>query len=124
LRPGARQAEALTCRQGVAGARMMRLDTGGRLPRLVLTETGIVALRAMMSDRRLGRRRRTCEDSAPGRFSGVSIYACSPCGRFIRLTAIGPARSAIASDTMKVRAISRAWKVPPAPPATTDHHQE
>jgi hypothetical protein len=31
----------------------MRLDTGGRLPRLVFTESGIAALRAMMSDRRL-----------------------------------------------------------------------
>jgi hypothetical protein len=31
----------------------MRLDTGGRLPRLVFTEAGIAALRAMMSDRRL-----------------------------------------------------------------------
>jgi hypothetical protein len=62
LRPGARQAEALKCRQGVAGARMMRLDTGGRLPRLVLTETGIVAWRAMMSDRRV---------ADPGKFAHV-----------------------------------------------------
>jgi hypothetical protein len=32
---------------------LMRLDTGGRLPRLMFTETGIAALRGMMSDRRL-----------------------------------------------------------------------
>ena len=30
----------------------MRLDTSDRLPRLVFTETGIAALRAMMNDRR------------------------------------------------------------------------
>jgi hypothetical protein len=41
---------------------MMRLDTGGRLPRTVLTETGIVAWRAMMSDRRL---------ADPGKFAHV-----------------------------------------------------
>ena len=32
---------------------LMRLDTGERLARLVFTETGLAALRAMMSDRRL-----------------------------------------------------------------------
>jgi hypothetical protein len=31
----------------------MRLDTGGRLPRLFFTDTGLAELRAMMSDRRL-----------------------------------------------------------------------
>ena len=32
---------------------LMRLDTGERLARLVFTKTGLAALRAMMSDRRL-----------------------------------------------------------------------
>ena len=39
--------------KGLLERGLMRLDTSGRLPRLVFTETGIAALRAMMSDRRL-----------------------------------------------------------------------
>ena len=39
--------------RGLLERKLMRLDTSGRLPRLVFTETGIAALRAMMSDRRL-----------------------------------------------------------------------
>ena len=39
--------------KGLIERGLMRLDTGGRLPRLVFTEAGIAALRAMMSDRRL-----------------------------------------------------------------------
>ncbi len=38
--------------KGLLERGLMRLDTGGRLPRLVFTETGIAALRAMMNDRR------------------------------------------------------------------------
>jgi 2-hydroxychromene-2-carboxylate isomerase len=48
--------------KGLLERGLMRLDTGGRLPRLVFTETGIVALRAMMSDRRL---------ADPGKFAHV-----------------------------------------------------
>jgi hypothetical protein len=32
---------------------LMRLDTGGRLPRLFFTDAGLAERRAMMSDRRL-----------------------------------------------------------------------
>ena len=39
--------------KGLLERGLMRLDTSGRLPRLVFTESGIAALRAMMSDRRL-----------------------------------------------------------------------
>ena len=39
--------------KGLLDRGLMRLDTSERLPRLVFTETGIDALRAMMSDRRL-----------------------------------------------------------------------
>jgi hypothetical protein len=39
--------------KGLLDRGLMRLDLRGRLPRLVFTETGIAALRAMMSDRRL-----------------------------------------------------------------------
>ena len=39
--------------KGLLERGLMRLDTSGRLPRLVFTETGIAALRAMMNDRRL-----------------------------------------------------------------------
>ena len=38
--------------KGLLERELMRLDTGERLPRLVFTETGLAALRAMMSDRR------------------------------------------------------------------------
>jgi hypothetical protein len=38
--------------KGLLERGLMRLDTGERLPRLVFTETGLAALRAMMSDRR------------------------------------------------------------------------
>ena len=39
--------------KGLLDRGLMRLDRGGRLPRLVFTEAGLAALRAMMSDRRL-----------------------------------------------------------------------
>ena len=39
--------------KGLLDRGLMRLDIEGRLPRLVFTETGQAALRAMMSDRRL-----------------------------------------------------------------------
>jgi 2-hydroxychromene-2-carboxylate isomerase len=39
--------------KGLLERGLMRLDTGERLPRLLFTETGLAALRAMMSDRRL-----------------------------------------------------------------------
>ena len=39
--------------KGLLDRGLMRLDTSERLPRLVFTETGIDALRSMMSDRRL-----------------------------------------------------------------------
>ena len=39
--------------KGLLGRGLMRLDTSQRLPRLVFTETGLAALRTMMSDRRL-----------------------------------------------------------------------
>ena len=39
--------------KGLLERGLMRLDTGERLPRLLFTETGLTALRAMMSDRRL-----------------------------------------------------------------------
>jgi len=38
--------------KGLLERGLMRLDTSDRLPRLVFTETGIAALRAMMNDRR------------------------------------------------------------------------
>ena len=38
--------------KGMLQRGLMRLDTAGRLPRLLFTKSGIVALRAMMSDRR------------------------------------------------------------------------
>jgi 2-hydroxychromene-2-carboxylate isomerase len=39
--------------KGLVERGLMRLDTGGRLPRLFFTEAGLAALRAMMMDRRL-----------------------------------------------------------------------
>ena len=39
--------------KGLLDRGLMRLDASERLPRLVFTETGIAALRAMMSDGRL-----------------------------------------------------------------------
>jgi hypothetical protein len=39
--------------KGLLERGLMRLDTSERLPRLVFTETGLAALRAMMSDGRL-----------------------------------------------------------------------
>ena len=39
--------------KGLLERGLMRLDTSGRLPRLVFTEAGIAELRVMMSDRRL-----------------------------------------------------------------------
>ena len=39
--------------KGLLNRGLMRLDTSERLPRLVFTQTGIAALRTMMSDRRL-----------------------------------------------------------------------
>jgi hypothetical protein len=39
--------------RGLLERGLMLLDTGERLPRLVFTETGLAALRAMMRDRRL-----------------------------------------------------------------------
>ena len=39
--------------KGLLDRGLMRLDTSQRLPRLVFTETGLAALRTMMSDRRL-----------------------------------------------------------------------
>ena len=48
--------------EGLLERGLMRLDISGRLPRLVFTETGIAALRAMMSDRRL---------ADPGKFAHV-----------------------------------------------------
>jgi 2-hydroxychromene-2-carboxylate isomerase len=38
--------------KGLLERGLMRLDTSGRLPRLMFTETGLAELRAMMSDRR------------------------------------------------------------------------
>ena len=39
--------------KGLLDRGLMRLDTSERLPRLIFTETGLAALHAMMSDRRL-----------------------------------------------------------------------
>jgi 2-hydroxychromene-2-carboxylate isomerase len=39
--------------KGLVERGLMRLDTGQRLPRLFFTEAGLVALRTMMTDRRL-----------------------------------------------------------------------
>ena len=39
--------------KGLLDRGLMRLDTSQRLPRLVFTETGLAALRTMMSDHRL-----------------------------------------------------------------------
>jgi hypothetical protein len=39
--------------KGLLERGLMRLDTGGRLPRLFFTDAGLAELRAMMSDRRL-----------------------------------------------------------------------
>jgi hypothetical protein len=39
--------------KGLLERDLMRLDTGGRLPRLFFTDAGLAELRAMMSDRRL-----------------------------------------------------------------------
>ena len=38
--------------KGLVERRLMRLDASQRLPRLLFTETGLVALRAMMAERR------------------------------------------------------------------------
>ena len=48
--------------KGLLERGLMRLDINGHQPRLVFTETGITALRAMMSDRRL---------ADPGKFAHV-----------------------------------------------------
>ena len=39
--------------KGLLERRLMRLETGQRLPRLFFTEAGLAELRAMMADRRL-----------------------------------------------------------------------
>src|SRR3954471_16174918 len=39
--------------KGLIARGLMRLDAGGRFPRLFFTETGLTALRVMMLDRRL-----------------------------------------------------------------------
>jgi hypothetical protein len=51
--PLARQPKVPPAARGLIDRGLMRLDTEGRLPTLFFTEAGIVALRAMISDRRL-----------------------------------------------------------------------
>jgi len=53
-RGGARQGEPKipAVAQGLLDRGLMRLDAGGALPKLFFTERGLVALRAMMMDRR------------------------------------------------------------------------
>jgi hypothetical protein len=51
--PLARQPKVPPVARGLIDKGLMRLDADGRLPMLYFTEAGIVALRAMMSDRRL-----------------------------------------------------------------------
>ena len=51
--PEAGQPKLSPAAKGLVERGLMRLDTGGRLPRLFFTEAGLTALRAMMTDRRL-----------------------------------------------------------------------
>jgi hypothetical protein len=51
--PQAGQPKIPPTAKGLLERGLMRLDTGGRLPRLFFTDTGLAELRAMMSDRRL-----------------------------------------------------------------------
>ena len=51
--PQAGQPKIPPTAKGLLERDLMRLDTGGRLPRLFFTDAGLAELRAMMSDRRL-----------------------------------------------------------------------
>ena len=51
--PRAGQPKLPPTAMGLVERGLMRLDTGGRLPRLFFTEAGMAQLRAMMMDRRL-----------------------------------------------------------------------
>jgi hypothetical protein len=51
--PDAGQPKLPPTAKGLVERGLMRLDTGGHLPRLFFTKAGLVALRAMMMDRRL-----------------------------------------------------------------------
>jgi hypothetical protein len=51
--PQAGQPKLSPSAKGLLERGLMRLDTGQRLPRLFFTETGLAALREMMTDRRL-----------------------------------------------------------------------
>ena len=51
--PQAEQPKIPPTAKGLLERGLMRLDTGGRLPRLFFTDAGLAELRAMMSDRRL-----------------------------------------------------------------------
>jgi hypothetical protein len=51
--PQAGQPKIPPTAKGLLERGLMRLDTSGRLPRLLFTDAGLTELRAMMSDRRL-----------------------------------------------------------------------
>ena len=51
--PDAGQPKLPPTAKGLVERGLMRLDTGGPFPRLFFTKAGLVALRAMMMDRRL-----------------------------------------------------------------------